>query len=66
MVDEIRSFEIFDRWGTRIYYAKGDGAAWDGRFKGRLMNPAVFTYRLEVVFLDGTVQTYFGDLSLLR
>jgi len=40
---------------------------WDGTYKGKPLEPAVFTYTLRVVFDDGHIdKLYRGTLTLLR
>ncbi len=39
---------------------------WDGTFKGKKMNPAVFVYFAEVEYWDNQVITYKGDVTLMR
>jgi gliding motility-associated-like protein len=70
-VELIESFFVFDRWGNQVYEARdflpGDErSGWDGIFKGEFMNPAVFVVTAQVRFRNGTVQTFSGDVSLIR
>ncbi|MGB0863533.1 MAG: gliding motility-associated C-terminal domain-containing protein [Saprospiraceae bacterium] len=70
-VEEIVTFQVYDRWGELVHSASNfspdsyaDG--WDGSFRGKLFNPGVFVYYLEVRFSDGVVFPYKGDVTLLR
>ena len=71
-VTKINFFRVYDRWGELMFDAQNlapsaDGTnGWDGRFRGRNMDPAVFMYLIEVEFLDGRVLLYRGDVALLR
>lgn len=70
-VEKIQTFLVFDRWGNLIFeysdFAPDDPAGrWDGRFRGKRMNSAVFAYFAKVEFTDGTSELYEGDVSLLR
>ncbi len=73
-VKAIKSVQIFDRWGNKVYYLENPVIdsdvinTWNGRFgnTGDLMNPAVFVYIAEVVFQDGNTIVYRGDLTLMR
>jgi gliding motility-associated-like protein len=69
----IAKAQIFDRWGELIFTAdnlpnfKGNGCdIWDGTFKTQILNPDVFVYRIEVVFIDGSSRIYTGDVTLVR
>ena len=63
---------IYDRWGNLIYSATnflpGDNSPeyWDGKFNGKIMNPGVFVYLIEVEFLDGKRLLYRGDVTLVK
>ena len=39
---------------------------WDGFFRGKLMNPAVFVYFAEIEFKDGVKIIYKGDVALRK
>lgn len=70
-VSNIRVFQIFNRWGGHVYerfnFSPNDNAlGWDGRFKGKEMNPGVFVWFAEVEFLDGHVEIFEGDVTLVR
>jgi hypothetical protein len=70
-VAEVESFVIFDRWGTQLFEQKNfqpnDPAyGWDGRYKGALLNPAVFVCQANVRFIDGQKILYKGSITLIR
>ncbi len=71
-VERISFVRLYDRWGEKVYEEKDlppspDGTTgWNGVFRGQDMNPAVFLYLIEVVFIDGQVLVYRGDVTLLR
>jgi len=68
-VVEIRSFSVFDRWGETVHEAKNfepidDSHGWDGRFRGKSLNPNVFVFMVEVEYFDGSVELIKGDVTL--
>ncbi|HRI59113.1 MAG TPA: gliding motility-associated C-terminal domain-containing protein, partial [Saprospiraceae bacterium] len=70
-VRSIKSFRIFDRWGEAVYtlenFAPNDPTlGWDGRLNGQPMNPGVFVWYVEVEFIDGVVELYEGDVTIVR
>ncbi len=71
LVRQFKSFQIFDRWGELIYafdqaFTPDDNVGWDGKFDGRLMNPGVFIWVIEVEFANGEKQTVTGNVTLAR
>jgi len=70
-VNQVNYLRIYDRWGEVLYevknFAPNDvGFGWDGRFKGKYMNPQVLVYVTEIEFIDGVVMTFKGDFTLIR
>jgi gliding motility-associated-like protein len=70
-VQEIESFTIFDRWGNIIlqldHFQPNDRShAWDGKMRGKEMNPAVYAYSMLVAFKDGRKEARSGDITLVR
>ncbi len=70
-VEKVRSFLVFNRWGEAVFqyydFQPNDPAyGWDGTFRGRPLNPAVFTWYAEIEFKDGRVELFKGDVHLVR
>lgn len=70
-VVQVKSLQIFDRWGNRVFHQQGfppndPQHGWDGVFEGSPMNPAVFVWRAELEFVDGETGVFTGDLTLVR
>lgn len=59
-------FQIFNRSGELVFETKDIDEGWDGRFKGKLLDPAVFVYHLEGNYINGQEFEYNGSLTLLR
>ena len=73
-VVQINSFTVFDRWGEILHQRSAfipssdfqSDDAWDGRFHGKVMNPGVYVYLIEVSFVDGVTLLFRGDVTLLH
>lgn len=66
----IKKLQVFNRWGAVVFEGselppQESTAGWNGQFKGKTMNPDVFTWLAEVEFIDGVVETYSGDVSIV-
>jgi gliding motility-associated-like protein len=71
LVLKIKWMRVYDRWGETVYEEtdinpNDTSKGWDGSFRGEPMNPAVYVWNLEVLFLDGTSKILKGDIMLQR
>lgn len=59
-------FRVYDRWGELVFETTNQTEGWDGKYKGKECDPAVFVYYLEITCGEG--ETYFekGNISLIR
>ncbi len=70
-IKHIRLFNVFDRWGNRVYQGKNldhrdPRQGWDGFFNGREAMVGVYFWMAEVAYLDDEVETFSGDFTLIR
>ncbi len=68
---QVDKFQVFDRWGEMIFtdanFMPNDPShGWTGRFRGRMMDPAVFVYYAEIRLIDGRVLLFKGDVTLVQ
>ncbi|MFT5745702.1 MAG: gliding motility-associated-like protein [Paraglaciecola sp.] len=71
VVKNINTFEIFNRWGETVYQyfdflPNNPTDGWNGTHRGKPMNPAVFVWFAEVEFIDGKVEFFEGDVTLMK
>ena len=76
--DCISKFQIliFDRWGEKVFESSDPGFCWDGIYKGKPLDPAVFVYFIKATYETagatplspkGVVeQNKKGNISLVR
>ncbi|KAA3630588.1 MAG: hypothetical protein DWQ02_17880, partial [Bacteroidetes bacterium] len=64
-VQNLISFEIFDRWGNRVFFADDVFHEWDGTFNGQMVNPGVFLYRINHI-CNGEEKVATGSVTMLR
>ena len=70
-IEEVTYFQIYDRWGNKIFekerFAPNDPAyGWDGMFRNKKVNSAVFVYWALIKFKDGESILYKGDVTVQR
>ncbi len=70
-IQKVHYFRIYDRWGTLIHETldttpDDTASAWDGTYRGKKVSPGVFIWQLEVELVDGTVERYQGDVTVVR
>jgi gliding motility-associated-like protein len=59
-------FHVFDRWGQEVFISQNQNDGWDGKYKGKDLQTAVFMYYLNVTYVDGKTETVKGNISLIR
>jgi len=59
-------FDVFDRWGNKVFETNDKSIGWDGRYKGEVMNAGSFVYYLTTTLYDGSTQTKKGNVTLVR
>jgi gliding motility-associated-like protein len=59
-------FVIFDRWGEKVFETTDVSKGWDGRYKGKLLDPAVFVYYMKATCMNDVVFEKKGNITLLR
>jgi gliding motility-associated-like protein len=71
-VKQVTYLQVFDRWGEMVFeahdFAPNDNLnfGWDGRYKGRALDPALFVAMAEVEFVDGTRKALTGEVVLVK
>jgi gliding motility-associated-like protein len=70
-IERIEVLRVFHRWGHLVFEALDQlpdlpHNGWDGRFKGELLTPDVFTYYAKILLLSGSTLVVYGDVTLLR
>jgi len=58
--------DIFDRWGETVAQITNVQQGWDGSFRGKRLDEAVFVYFLTISFNDGTNVSKTGNVTLVR
>ncbi len=64
-LQELISFEVFDRWGGRMFFSTDPFSKWDGSFNGVAVNPGVYLYRVRFR-CNNVEQSKTGSVTVLR
>ena len=59
-------FEVFDRWGEKVFSTTTLSDGWDGIFRGEPCEPGVYDYYLEVTCMGQKQFFKKGNVTLLR
>ena len=70
-VESILDFQIYDRWGGSVFtqklFAPNDPSlGWDGRINGAIANVGVYTYFIDVLFVDGHIEQFKGSVTITK
>ena len=57
---------IFNTWGNRIIELNDPGQGWDGKYKGKLVDPGVYYYVIRAKGSDGKTYKLSGDINIIR
>lgn len=59
-------FQVFDRWGERVFFTEKQSLSWDGTYGGKPLDPAVFVYTLSATDILGANYDLKGTITLIR
>lgn len=59
-------FRIYNRWGQLVFESYDQSKGWNGTYKGKLLDPDVYDYYLDVTCLDGQTNIIKGNITLIR
>ncbi|MBS1628507.1 MAG: gliding motility-associated C-terminal domain-containing protein [Bacteroidetes bacterium] len=65
-VQRLLEFRVFNRWGQEIFSTTDIRRGWDGTWQGEPQPTGVYQYLIRVGYADQTIETYKGDVTLIR
>jgi gliding motility-associated-like protein len=63
---KLLEFRIFDRWGKQVFETTNRDEGWDGTVSGKAVNSDVYYYIIRLGYADDVVETFKGDVTLIR
>lgn len=62
--------KVYDRWGNLMYDGRPNLndrlQGWDGFFNGKPVNPGVYAWMANIIFVDNETITFSGDVTVVR
>lgn len=58
--------KIFNRWGEKLFDGNNQWKGWDGKYKGEPQPPGVYTYYVEIEYLNNKKKEKKGSILLIR
>lgn len=65
VLDELIAFQIFDRWGTKLFETNSKTEGWDGTYEGSPMNPGVYLARIRYN-CNGRENVVYREVNLIK
>ncbi len=67
----VEVFRVYDRWGNNVYEDNNFepnqfNYGWDGTFRGKELDPAVFVWYARVIMPSGRAEIFKGDVTIMR
>ena len=64
-LEEITTFDIYNRWGQKVFEGGGKEIEWDATFKGENVPSGVYIYIMRIGCSSGEDMLH-GDISVIR
>ncbi|HLO69447.1 MAG TPA: gliding motility-associated C-terminal domain-containing protein [Flavipsychrobacter sp.] len=62
----LKKFEVFNRWGQKVFSTTNIDEGWDGTFNGEPQSMGVYIYSVEAINANGNKFTKQGNVTLIR
>jgi gliding motility-associated-like protein len=62
----VMEFRVFNRWGQEVFYSNDNMNGWDGNWKGVPQDMGSYTYMIRLGYPDGLVESFKGEVTLVR
>ncbi len=57
---------IYDRWGEKVFETTDPKQGWDGTYKGKALDPAVFVYYYKATCITGDEVKRKGNVAIIK
>jgi gliding motility-associated-like protein len=60
-------FNVFNRWGEKVFSTNDPTFKWDGSYKGQMVDQGAYIYTMNLVFINGVSRSdYKGSITIIR
>ncbi|MCU0432129.1 MAG: gliding motility-associated C-terminal domain-containing protein [Bacteroidia bacterium] len=59
-------FEVYDRWGNRVYTGTNPDEGWDGSRNGTMLDNGIYAWQLSATLVNGQTVKLSGDVQLMQ
>jgi gliding motility-associated-like protein len=68
---KVHEFRVYDRWGELLYQANDfdlndPQIGWNGKYRDKDVNPGIYIWTIEVEYIDGVIEFFKGNTTLIR
>jgi len=64
-LEELIMFDVYDRWGNRVFQTSNASQGWDGTYRGNDVNPGLYLFKIKYK-CRGEELTKTGSVMLIR
>lgn len=65
-VAELKTFAVYNRWGTKVFETSDIQEGWDGTYSGENQPMGVYIYTIEAITPSGRTLNKQGNVTLIR
>ena len=70
-IENVTQFAVFDRWGGLVFQNENfqpnlESEGWDGTWQGKSLDTGVYTWFVEIDWLDGVQTVHEGGVTLFK
>jgi gliding motility-associated-like protein len=65
IVQQLQIFEVYDRWGSRVFVTDNPYEKWDATFRNKAVNPGVYVWKIEYE-CEGESKIETGNVTIIR
>src|SRR5690606_14840244 len=65
-IADLKTFAVYNRWGTKVFETSDINEGWDGTFNGEPQPMGVYIYTIEAVAASGQTITKQGNVTLIK